>query len=138
MAYFVLHHQGYGAWTTYTNGAYKQYEGGSVTVQPAIVGENVIPGLGGGTNGQPYTLPNGQSLGSLNPLNPSDWAKAIGEGLTAGLGTLLGGLIDVAFWKRVGMGLLGIVIMVIGLTILLRRDIAGAVRTASGTAAVAA
>ena len=104
MAYFVLHRQGYTAWTTYTSGAYRKFMGGTVAAQNVS-----IPGW--------PTNPDGSAV---NPLQAA--GSAVAGAATNVLG-LPAGLMDPGFWRRVGLAMLGIFVMIIGLVILLRRPL---------------
>lgn len=120
MAYFVLHRQGYKAWTTYTSGAYKNYLGGSVPSGTSA--ENVgIP------------LPGWPSDGIGGSIS-----GAAGDAIASALKAVLGPLVDVNFWRRVGIGLLGLFIVLVGLVMLLKQPIQNGVKTAAKVAAVAA
>ena len=116
MAYFVLHHQGYSAWTTYTNGAYRKFLGGSVpNVSPNIsnAGMLAIPGIPG--PGQAPLIGGGTGGGIIGGVQ------------TPSTGSLLGiptHLFDVGLWRRIGIALVGFLLIVVGLIILMRRPLA--------------
>lgn len=104
MAEFVYQHQGYTAWTTFSSGAYKKFLGGSVTDNTG------------------FNLPN-----IPNPLS--------------GLGNALSGaddalnafkfVLDVGFWKRIGIGAIGVFLILIGIIVLLRKPIESATTVAA-------
>ena len=81
MAYAVYKRQGWSAWTTYNDGAYKSHLTGKA----------------------PYPGKVAQALHN-SPLN----------GLQA-VGTFLAHLSDPSLWKRIGLGALGVLVLILGI-----------------------
>lgn len=99
---------------------------------------NMDPGATDSIGLLPPLLPKG-GVGSLFP-GPSDAAKVItGSDLFGGLGKLLGALTSAAFWKRVGQGAAGFLLIALGAIFILSETKAGqAAEAAAVKGAIAA
>lgn len=97
----IYNSQGLRAWTTYTNGAYKQYMKGSVAPDPNLPSGSTT--AGGGTT---------QQAGLTGDLG-----AAIGQGFAAAFMAILQPVISIAIWGTEIM--LGGALMVVGLLIFL-------------------
>jgi Transglycosylase SLT domain len=110
MAEFVYKEQGYKAWTTYTGGQYAQYlSTASDTSGATTVASNALFGI------------------NVNPFSS----------LTDALNKMRE-LFDPGFWRRVGIGILGLWLINIGIIILLRKPLMAAGQDIAKGAAVAA
>lgn len=133
MAEYIYRKQGYGAWTTYTSGAYKRYLSGASSPNNSPQVQQTVAANGQNANLLPM-LPN---LGGL----AGGAGAAAGGAATGALGTLLGlpaFVTSVGLWRRVGIASLGLLIIFIGLVILLRKPIETGVSTAATVAPLAA
>lgn len=88
-------------WSTYNSGAYKAHMNGNAAVN------------GQGANAAGFSIPNPLSLLS----GAGNVASAAGH--------LLGNLIDPNFWKRIGFGILGVLVLIVGLIFLVEQSKTG-------------
>lgn len=76
----IYEQQGFGAWSTYTSGAYLQYTGAAQDAfnqYPGRIGGYTPPPGSGGSTGPTGPLPGGSLSGGLNNGDPTDWSGSI-------------------------------------------------------------
>lgn len=118
MAYAVYQAQGWGAWSTYNSGAYRAHlsEAKNVAKKKGVsVPKELWHTLTNGAIGNAQDLYHMATTGQL-PSNTSPFS-----GL-AQLGSLAGHLTDSGMWKRIGIGALAVLLILIGVVFMVESN----------------